>query len=102
MDKYEAAQKLDTGEQVYIRTNNGSCQCGDTSGTLSMRDGVLWVKSSGGADWQDYDGPAQSCQVGYGFGATCQEVAALVEDGQDINVPYSFSHGTYIYQPCAK
>ena len=97
MNKYEAAKKLLAGDSVFIRTNNGSCQCGDTSGTLSMHNGVLRVKSSGGASWQDYDGPAANCQVAYGFGATCREVAALVEVEQDINVPFSFSQGTHLY-----
>lgn len=97
MNKHEAAKKLLAGYSVSICTNNGSCQCGDTRGTLSIVDGVLQVKSLGGENWQDYNGPAANCQVAYGFGATCQEVAALVEQDEDISIPFSFSQGTHLY-----
>ena len=99
MDKYEARDRLLAGEDIAIQTNMGSCRCGDTNGMLYIQDGVLYAKARGSYPWQVFDGPAAECNVKYGFGRTCQEIALLVNEGIDKKVPYSFSSGTRICRP---
>jgi len=94
MTKQEAVKILRSGGVVYITTNNGSCQCGDTRGTMRVEDNALVLDSAGGEKWQEYSGPARECHTSYGFGATAREVALLFEQDKDEKIMHSFSQGT--------
>jgi hypothetical protein len=98
LNKHEAKQELENNK-VYIRTSMGSCQCGDTSGTLTRQNNgeLRLVNDQSSYDWQNYTGLARECQIGYGFGATARELASLVEENKDVKVPYSFS-STFLYK----
>lgn len=68
--------RLAAGGKIDISEDMGSCQCGDTSASVSLRDGTVWCESTGRMNWQIYNGPADRCRVPYSVGVRARQIAA--------------------------
>lgn len=75
VNKFERAVAMyRNGKAVVLRTHMGSCQCGDIEGVLL--NGSIFT--TGNMGWQQYAGPVEGCQVGYGMASLAKDIVAGV------------------------
>ena len=73
------------GERAPVCLHMGSCQCGNCSGVVYLRDGEIAVEVSGLEEWQCYAGLARDCQVGYGVGRDMRQLATIFEASKRVS-----------------
>ena len=97
----EAVNLLRAGQTVYLRTNMGSCECGNTSGRMWVENGTLMAETFGHEKWQNA-GPKPARKFGavpgYGMGRAISLIAALYEgrEPSEADVAFAFYGGTCV------